>query len=106
MVLYPRYAAFTIPLLLATVLLGALRTNATPVVDSTPRDVSTLGRIVKTPPASNFVLNGLQGQRPRTRTYDFVVSEMKGAPDGFAKPMLVVNGVYLSLSLCWILLWR
>ena len=41
---------------------------------------------------SNFVLNGLAGQGPTTRTYDFVVTEATGSPDGFDRPMLVVNG--------------
>ncbi|GJE96110.1 multicopper oxidase [Phanerochaete sordida] len=42
----------------------------------------------------NFVLDGLRGQPPQTREYDFVVSQVEGAPDGVRKPMLVVNGVY------------
>ena len=31
---------------------------------------------------------------PTTRTYDFVVEERMGAPDGVQKHMLVVNGQY------------
>ncbi|KIP03948.1 ferroxidase/laccase group [Phlebiopsis gigantea 11061_1 CR5-6] len=47
---------------------------------------------VSAPPASSFFLNGLKGQAPTTRYYDFVVSERTGSPDGYSKPMLVVNG--------------
>lgn len=56
-----------------------------------PRGADTL--TVKAPPSSSFFLNSLKGQRPTTRHYNFVVSEMSGAPDGFTKPMLVVNGM-------------
>ena len=45
-------------------------------------------------PQEHFVLGGLAGQSPQTRTYDFVVSQVHGAPDGVRKPMLVVNGMY------------
>ncbi|KAA1477561.1 multicopper oxidase 2A [Dentipellis sp. KUC8613] len=42
----------------------------------------------------NFVLNGLAGQQPQTREYNFTVGQVQGAPDGFSRPMLVVNGMY------------
>ncbi|EKM55004.1 uncharacterized protein PHACADRAFT_60261, partial [Phanerochaete carnosa HHB-10118-sp] len=45
-------------------------------------------------PQDNFVLNGLAGQPAQTRSYDFVISQVQGAPDGVSKPMLVVNGMY------------
>nr|AAS21661.1 multicopper oxidase 2A-I8 splice variant [Phanerodontia chrysosporium] len=45
-------------------------------------------------PQNNFVLDGLAGQPPQTRSYDFVISQVLGAPDGVSKPMLVVNGMY------------
>lgn len=47
-----------------------------------------------TSPQTNFVLDGLQGQPPQTRTYFFTIAEATGAPDGVSKPMLVVNGMY------------
>lgn len=50
------------------------------------------GGTVTVPPTCNFVLNGLAGQPPQTRYYDFVVTETPGAPDGFNRPMLIVNG--------------
>lgn len=43
---------------------------------------------------NNFVLNGLAGQAPQTRTYHFEISQVQGAPDGVSKPMLVVNGEF------------
>lgn len=53
-------------------------------------------------PSENFYLNGLQGQQPQTRTYNFVISQVQGAPDGVSKPMLVVNGMFaLFLSAGW-----
>ena len=40
------------------------------------------------------MLGAVAGQPPQTRTYDFVVEERLGAPDGTQKLMLVVNGQY------------
>ncbi|KAF8607356.1 hypothetical protein BDV93DRAFT_520227 [Ceratobasidium sp. AG-I] len=40
--------------------------------------------------ASDFVITNV----PATRTYDWVVSTITGAPDGYYRPMLVVNGQY------------
>ncbi|KAI0672283.1 multicopper oxidase-domain-containing protein [Trametes maxima] len=37
---------------------------------------------------------GVAGEPPTTRTYQFVVEERRGAPDGVEKRMLVVNGQY------------
>ncbi|KWU44544.1 hypothetical protein RHOSPDRAFT_17827 [Rhodotorula sp. JG-1b] len=54
-------------------------------------------RNVQVPPASNFILRGQQvlAQEPATtRYYDFVLEQRNGAPDGFNKTMLVVNGMY------------
>lgn len=51
-------------------------------------------------PQTNFVLGGLQGQAPQTRTYYFTIAEATGAPDGVSKPMLVVNGASLPSSYC------
>ncbi|KAF8524707.1 multicopper oxidase 2A [Hysterangium stoloniferum] len=47
-------------------------------------------------PVSNSVLlNGINGQpSSQTRTYNFNISEAMGAPDGFLRKMLVVNGLY------------
>ena len=52
---------------------------------------STLPPLQSTP-QSNFVLDGLKGQPPQTRFFNFTVSQVQGAPDGISKPMLVVNG--------------
>ncbi|TFY75256.1 hypothetical protein EWM64_g8757 [Hericium alpestre] len=49
---------------------------------------------LQTSPRSNFVLNGLAGQPPQTREYNFTVEQASGAPDGFTRRMLVVNGMY------------
>ncbi|KAB5592773.1 hypothetical protein CTheo_3757 [Ceratobasidium theobromae] len=38
----------------------------------------------------NFVITNV----PATRTYDWTVATMTGAPDGYYRPMLVVNGQY------------
>ena len=54
-------------------------------------------RNVQVPPASNFILRGQQvlAQEPATtRYYDFVLEQRNGAPDGFNKTMLVVNGEF------------
>lgn len=47
---------------------------------------------LKSQPSSNFVLNGLVGQPPQTRTFYFDVGQVQGAPDGVSRPMLAVNG--------------
>ncbi|GJE96139.1 multicopper oxidase [Phanerochaete sordida] len=86
-----RYAALCLPLVLASVLL-ALVTGAEALPHETA--LAARGNTVSLPSASNFVVGSIIGQPPTTRHYNFVVSEMKGAPDGFTKTMLVVNGVF------------
>ncbi|BGP59358.1 hypothetical protein NBRC10512_005153 [Rhodotorula toruloides] len=54
------------------------------------------GRVLAQP-SSNFVLKGqaaMAKEPPTTRHYDFLLEERTGSPDGFDKPMLVVNGMY------------
>ena len=84
-----RYVSLALPILLIAMLLG-LGAQGVCAVEILPRDTDSVS--VKAPPSSSFFLNGLKGQRPTTRRYNFVVSEIPGAPDGFSKPMLVVNG--------------
>jgi hypothetical protein len=43
-------------------------------------------------PPSKFALDGLAGQDPQTRVFNFTISEVTGTPDGFPRSMLVVNG--------------
>lgn len=50
--------------------------------------------------ASNFVLNQLIGQPPQTRVFNFTVGQVQGAPDGFSRPMLTVNGMLRTLGQC------
>ncbi|KAF8601045.1 hypothetical protein BDV93DRAFT_586815 [Ceratobasidium sp. AG-I] len=40
--------------------------------------------------SSNFEIT----DKPTTRTYDWTITQEEGAPDGFYRPMLVVNGQY------------
>ncbi|KZT43398.1 hypothetical protein SISSUDRAFT_978652 [Sistotremastrum suecicum HHB10207 ss-3] len=50
---------------------------------------------LQTSPTENFVLSGsIVGQPPQTRTYNFTISQVTGAPDGVQRSMLVVNGLY------------
>ncbi|KZS96979.1 extracellular multicopper oxidase [Sistotremastrum niveocremeum HHB9708] len=50
---------------------------------------------LQTSPTENFVLSGsIVGQPPQTRTYNFTISQVSGAPDGVQRSMLVVNGLY------------
>lgn len=97
-----RYVTLALPMLLVALLFGLgihgaqaiPRGGGSELVSKAElfsRDADTL--TVKAPPSSSFFLNGLKGHRPATRRYNFVVSEMSGAPDGFTKPMLVVNGM-------------
>ena len=95
-----RYVSFALPLLVIAMVfgLGASGVHAVPHSEGSglfSRDTNNIG--VKAPPSSSFFLNGLKGQRPQTRHYNFVISQMNGAPDGFTKPMLVVNGRLTAL---------
>jgi hypothetical protein len=47
-------------------------------------------------PASNFILSNITGQTPQTRVFNFTIGTVQGAPDGFSRPMLAVNGTALS----------
>lgn len=69
--------------------------NAHSSLASTLSSPNGSDRRVQVPPASNFVLRGQQAlaQEPAMiRYYDFVLERRYGAPDGFNKTMLVVNG--------------
>ena len=100
-----RYVSLALPLLVVAMVfgLGARGVYAVPHSEGPElvakselfsRDTDNFGT-VRAPPSSSFFLNGLKGQRPQTRHYNFVVSQLNGAPDGFTKPMLVVNGKFI-----------
>ena len=98
-----RSLSFALPaFLLAVVGLGSLEAQAVPHnPHGHPAHLHARHELAKrdsvtTPNASSFVLNGLKGEAATTRNYDFVISEMTGAPDGFSKQMLVVNGMLFS----------
>lgn len=81
-----RYAALCIPLFLASMVFAFI-----------PGAQAFMDRpTVAVPSPDNFVVGSIAGEPPRTRYFDFVVSVMIGAPDGFTKPMLVVNGQCMS----------
>ena len=50
--------------------------------------------VVQTPSPPSFVVGSIIGQPAQTRTFDFTISEIPGAPDGVQRSMLVVNGQY------------
>lgn len=63
-------------------------------------------------PTSNAMLEGLAlaSQTPTQRVYNFTISEVKGAPDGVERTMMVVNGIntafffwhkFLNISYYW-----
>ncbi|EKM52837.1 uncharacterized protein PHACADRAFT_149761 [Phanerochaete carnosa HHB-10118-sp] len=92
-----RYIALCIPLIIASMVLALVTVaEARTLPDESPAssELSHRANTVSVPGASNFVVGSIVGQPQTTRYYDFVVSEMKGAPDGFTKNMLVVNGVF------------
>ncbi|TDL26288.1 multicopper oxidase 2A [Rickenella mellea] len=43
---------------------------------------------------SAFFLSEIQGQPPQTRTFNFDITEVNGAPDGVKRTMLVVNKMF------------
>ncbi|EJT99732.1 multicopper oxidase 2A [Dacryopinax primogenitus] len=55
---------------------------------------STVTYNVTVPTADNFLLPDIRNDPPQVRYFSLVVSESYGAPDTFARPMLVVNGTY------------
>ncbi len=65
--------------------------------DSTAATASSLPPL-QTSSADNFALGKVQGQAPQTRSYNFTISQVNGAPDGVSKPMLVVNGKSSKLA--------
>ncbi|EKM52894.1 uncharacterized protein PHACADRAFT_149824 [Phanerochaete carnosa HHB-10118-sp] len=92
--MYP--AAFYLPLTLAFVvssLVARAETRGLPHYLASSA-LSRRGGTVSVPSIDNFVVGSIIGEPPRTRYFDFVVSQMDGAPDGFTKSMLVVNGLY------------
>ncbi|EKM52892.1 uncharacterized protein PHACADRAFT_261563 [Phanerochaete carnosa HHB-10118-sp] len=92
-----RYIALCTPLIIASMALALFTgAEARTLPDQSPAssELSRRANTVSVPGADNFVVGSIIGQAPTTRTYDFVVSEMEGAPDGVTKPMLVVNGVF------------
>lgn len=68
-----------------------LKDNHSQAAQSNPSATPTAAPLQSQPP-SNFVLNKLIGQPPQTRVFNFTLSQVQGAPDGFSRPMLVVNG--------------
>ncbi|EKM52895.1 uncharacterized protein PHACADRAFT_186926 [Phanerochaete carnosa HHB-10118-sp] len=89
-----RYAILCLPLFLAYVALSLI-----PGAEASPYrspDSSALSRrdTVMLPGPENFIVGGIHGEPPTTRYYDFVVTQLNGAPDGFERSMLVVNGMY------------
>ncbi|EKM52861.1 uncharacterized protein PHACADRAFT_100787 [Phanerochaete carnosa HHB-10118-sp] len=92
-----RYIALCIPLIIASMAFALVTgAEARTLPDQSPASsgLSRRGNTVSVPGANNFVVGSIFGEPPKTRHYNFVVSEMKGAPDGFTKNMLVVNGLF------------
>ena len=51
--------------------------------------------IASTPDANAaFMSTAMVNDAPTTRSYNFVLEERRGSPDGMEKPMLVVNGQF------------
>ncbi|SCV72247.1 BQ2448_4941 [Microbotryum intermedium] len=73
-------------------------TSSTPTASNGTSNSSTSAlATLAQQPSSNFVLRGAAAMRlepAQTRTYQFVLEERVGSPDGFSKTMLVVNGMY------------
>ncbi|KAI0033322.1 multicopper oxidase 3B [Vararia minispora EC-137] len=71
-----------------------LQANTSPILSSTLVSVPAASATLLPQPESNFVLRSIQDELPRTRSYEFTVGTVKGAPDGVERQMLVVNGMY------------
>lgn len=102
-----RYATLALPIFIVALVFGAgLRTGvqlkqhqdvsvALSPISPVTHHLAARDTTVQEAPLDTFVLNGLSGQAPQTRNYDFTVSQLDGSPDGVSKPMLVVNGMHL-----------
>lgn len=70
--------------------------SASESTSNTSSDANSSSLLALTPQAaSNFVLRGakaMASEPSQTRSYNFVLEERAGSPDGFEKTMLVVNG--------------
>ncbi|EKM52908.1 uncharacterized protein PHACADRAFT_100639 [Phanerochaete carnosa HHB-10118-sp] len=92
-----RYVALCIPLIIASMALALVtgaEARALPHESPASSSLTRRADTVSVPSADNFVVGSIIGQAPTTRNFNFVVSEMDGAPDGFNKTMLVVNGLF------------
>lgn len=93
---------FVVPvhlLLLTAAFFNPQAATATAVSPSTCPTISVPNPFPQIPLNTNsFILNGLVGQAPQTRVFDFTLTVGRGAPDGVEREILVVNGIYASLS--------
>jgi hypothetical protein len=70
----------------STTAAASMATDATSTVTASATTVTqALSQLTL---SSDFVITNV----PATRTYDWTVSTMTGSPDGYYRPMLVVNG--------------
>ena len=94
-----RYVALCLPLMVASMALALISgadARALPHEGHHASAVISRADAVSVPTADNFVVGSIIGQAPTTRNFNFVVSQLQGAPDGFSKSMLVVNGTCAS----------
>ncbi|KAB5588854.1 hypothetical protein CTheo_7708 [Ceratobasidium theobromae] len=82
--LLPRPAVFGA--LAALFGIGSAQTTTTATATAT----TVTAAVTQLTLSSDFVITDV----PATRTYDWTVATMTGAPDGYYRPMLVVNGQY------------
>lgn len=75
--------------------LGLRHSKSAAAANPTGNTTATNLQNVTTPSSAAALLSAdMVNAAPTTRTYDFVVEERMGAPDGVQKHMLVVNGQY------------
>ena len=75
--------------------LGLRHSKSAAAANPTGNSTTTNLQNVTTPSSADALLSAdMVNDAPTTRTYDFVVEERMGAPDGVQKHMLVVNGQY------------
>ncbi|QRV98945.1 Multicopper oxidase [Ceratobasidium sp. AG-Ba] len=94
--LFPRPTAVAALTLFIGLGLAQSDTTTSTTTSATSASTATASTVTATPVPSQLVLSSdfVITDVPATRTYNWVVATATGSPDGYYRPMLVVNGQY------------
>ncbi|QRV84901.1 Multicopper oxidase [Ceratobasidium sp. AG-Ba] len=94
--LFPRPTAVAVFTLFIGLGLAQSDTTTSTTTSATSTSTATALTVTATPVPSQLILSSdfVITDVPATRTYNWVVATATGSPDGYYRPMLVVNGQY------------